>query len=171
LSLPIHPPPNFQEKLTEWVDRLAIANRTPFRIMFRYIGKHSREMGLIDALDFLTGVETKDILKLENDFKPQFWDNPKECPIIDCDYISKRNYADVYTHLIHHHDLGIEWYNCPHCEHQAKSKWSIKEHLKFIHNIGTTTYQCQECDFNNIDKSVLKRHIRLKHDDDAPRYE
>ncbi|MHA1276342.1 MAG: hypothetical protein ACTSQI_20075 [Candidatus Helarchaeota archaeon] len=115
--LPAHPTPHSDKSIGRWIERLADANKATFKLMIFHIADIAKEVGFLQALSDLTRIPLGHIAKLHNEFKPDFWKTPKECPIRDCPYTAKVM-RFLFDHLAFIHDLGVIWHECsqPKCE-------------------------------------------------------
>ncbi len=115
--LPAHPPPDPNESIGKWIEKIGNANLIKFNLMLDYIMNFADEIGFEKTLNLLTRFPIKKIIELENEFKEEFWRNCKECPIKGCKYISY-NKTNIFYHLAIRHHLGGKWYKC-----ELKSKY------------------------------------------------
>ena len=51
---------------------------------------------------------------------------------------------------------------CPHCDHKATRKWTLKEHMLAVHE--GIEHLCPQCDHHATCKEALKKHIQTKHE-------
>ena len=45
-------------------------------------------------------------------------------------------------HKASKHNIGVKWYECPHCDYKAKEICSITSHKVNVHNIGVQWTMC-----------------------------
>jgi len=131
--LPIHPPPIYEKTVGEWIESLAEANLTPFKVMFFYITKTAKNIGFINALMKLTEFSRWIIIKLENKFKTDYWEKKRVCPIIGCKFRKKDNHY-LFEHIENVHNLGSGWYQCLICDFKTKLIKDLETHLNKSHN-------------------------------------
>ncbi|MFX1384215.1 MAG: hypothetical protein ACFFBP_17405 [Promethearchaeota archaeon] len=132
LILPFHPLPKNEKTIGQWIDTLANANLIQFKTLYFYILKLSERYGFLKTLHYLTGVSIELILKLYNDFNPNFKKNEYYCPI--CDYESKSRYQ-IFNHLNLIHNLGNQKIQCPYCDYLAKTRTRLYQHYKKKHSL------------------------------------
>jgi len=139
-------------------------------MMLAHIASYSVNLGFENTLHKLTRVPVKIISQLKNEFKSEFWANVKECPIKDCDFIGNKP-SITFRHVGIHHNLGVHFYNCFHCEFKTKHLKSLKNHLIDKHDIDVKWYKCPKCEFKTKYSSRLKNHLAYKHDIGVKLYE
>ena len=164
--LPIHPFPKLNDNISFWIEQLATANNIPFAVIFKYIENSIKNQDLVHILSDLTGVSVNEISNLCNDFKPNFLENPNQCPVQKCEYKAKERYK-LIDHMANIHNIGVEWHECPHCDYKGKDKWRLRDHLANIHDIGVTWHECPQCEYRAKNKMNLKRHLACIHDINA----
>ncbi|GAI64749.1 unnamed protein product, partial [marine sediment metagenome] len=91
---------------------LAKGNLISFKTMYYYILKLSKRYGFYKTLKNLTGITKENLLKLQNDFRPDFTESKYHCPI--CNYMSKFR-DQIFIHLSLIHNLGTRNLKCPYC--------------------------------------------------------
>ncbi|TKJ19948.1 MAG: hypothetical protein CEE43_13795 [Promethearchaeota archaeon Loki_b32] len=102
--LPTHPPPDPNESLGKWIEKIGNTNLIEFNIIMDYIMNYIDKIGFEKTLHLLTRCPIDKIIDLENEFKDGFWKNRKECPIKGCKYIS-HNKTNIIYHLATRHHL------------------------------------------------------------------
>ena len=101
--LPTHPPPDPNESIGKWIEKIGNANLIEFNIMLDYIMNYANEIGFEKTLHLLTRFPIENIIELENEFKEGFWKKYQECPIKECTYISRTKTNIVYHLATRHH--------------------------------------------------------------------
>jgi hypothetical protein len=162
--VPVHPPPNVNggESIGTWIETLAKANHTHFKVLFNYVEHRARKVGLCQALSDLTGFPTRHISRLANEFKSNFWEDPAQCPFRDC-HLQFARIHNLFAHLGDAHGLGLTWHPCPHCDYKAKSGGNLVKHLTRVHDIGVKWHHCPSCDFKGKLSEDLTRHLAQVH--------
>jgi uncharacterized C2H2 Zn-finger protein len=162
----VHPPPEPDDTIASWLERLAKENHMNFGTFLAYIYECSRHLGFLEALHQLTRIHVNIISSMHDEFKENFWEDYKSCPFKDCDY-KKDYYYEIVHHLMQTHDLGITWYHCPEpdCDFKAKKKVKLEEHVTKTHDPDATLYICEYCDYYITNrKQNLERHVRRVHE-------
>jgi len=173
--LPAHPPPRPKETIGSWIVRLAHANKTSFKLMFSHIIDISKKYGFISALSEISSISIQQLIKMHNDFKPEFWKNLLQCPIKKCDYdIKTLNYGAYFWHLKKQHKLGLEWIHCLGCPNSTSEKPNlvITLNLKLYYRNGKRIlrryeefdlFNCPHCSYNTASEKDFKSHLKLYH--------
>jgi uncharacterized C2H2 Zn-finger protein len=161
-----HPPPDSDDTVASWMDKLAKMNHVRFGTFLSYISNCSKHLGFLQALSVLTLVPIEIISTLHDEFKDRFWNDYKSCPINHCPY-KKNSFHEIVHHLMQTHDLGITYFQCPEpgCGYKAKKKGTLKEHVARMHDPTATVYTCEFCDSSvTVHARVLEEHVRRIHD-------
>jgi len=148
--LPAHPPPESGASIGQWIEKLAEANKTSFRLILFHIIVAAKQIGFLEALAALTRVSITQIQQLSNEFRPTFWEDMKQCPIQNCEYRAKfRPTQTIFRHLRYIHNLGIKWFRCPQpdCEYKTTEKYQLKRHLQNLHNVEFKWHECPFCEY------------------------
>jgi uncharacterized Zn-finger protein len=164
-SLWIHPPPEEEETVGTWLDRLSRLNNLHFGVFLEHVKQLARSNSFYKALNILTLYPVEKLEELENEFNEKFWDEPTKCPIKNCVHENELP-SNILKHLWGKHDLGVTWYHCPKCKRKFKAPRYLKTHLAKGHGINSTIFRCgiDDCTYKTLDKKDLKRHQRYKHD-------
>jgi len=160
ISLPFHPLPKPKDSIGRWIVRLARANKVSFGLILNFIAKYAKRIGFIQALSDLTRLPVEQIITHSNEFKSEFWNNLKECPIKNCDFARDQIYK-IFLHLHDRHNFGVTWYNCPLCEYKAKLPSQLREHISNIH--VRPWFDCPFCGAHLKSDTTLKSHLDWKH--------
>lgn len=191
--LPIHPLPEPEDSIGSWIDRLAIANKVSFKIMFFNITNFAKEIGFLQTLSALTGFQFNQILKIYNEFNSEFWNNLTQCPMKNCNS-SHKSIGSLFEHLQNYHKLGITWkqcwfcsnlkrkiklivnlnlnyyqekkrelIKCLHCNYETRSAKTFYYHLIFNHNIYFKWIKCPFCEFRDKYRDPLFMHLIKNH--------
>lgn len=132
--LSIHPSSQDKDSIGIWIERLAISNKITFDVVFLYITKIAKKMGFFQALKKLTRFTITSLSKHQNEFKSNYWKKPNRCPIRKCKYKNKHRNA-IFIHLKNRHKVGTEWFICPKCDYQFKTRAELGSHARIVHNV------------------------------------
>jgi hypothetical protein len=100
----VHPVPEADDTMLWWIKKLAGSNNVDNRTMFVYITGLAKKHGFFQALHALTRVPLERIKKMENEFRDEYWENTKRCPLKTCEYTAKWQ-ATIRKHLKKFHDI------------------------------------------------------------------
>ncbi|HME50655.1 MAG TPA: hypothetical protein VKM55_00420 [Candidatus Lokiarchaeia archaeon] len=161
----IHPPPELEESVGKWIERLAKANNVRFDILFGYIFELCEYCGLYKALNLLTRVPVETISKMENEFKDNFWNDEMNCPIKRCEF-STNSHQEIVRHLKTYHNIGVIYYTCSMCKFKTRDKQLLKKHQldSHYHQYANSEFiRCKQCLYWAISEKELVNHVKKVH--------
>lgn len=165
-----HPVPKVGDSIGSWIEELASTNQIEFDTLYWHVVSIAQERGFYQALISLTGMSINRISCLTNEFKRDFWKDPKKCPIKNCDHVSHTS-CKIPKHLQTQHDIGRILLQCPYCTHQVPQIRRVKliKHIKLVHGDELKWWgKCPYCDYKPIKKVFFIHHLITVHDIKLP---